>query len=804
MPDLRAFWGKAGKSNTPHPLLCHALDTAAVAELLYPLMLGPRCREELEAAFKGLGDPVAWVAVLCGLHDLGKCSPAFQGLRADLALDLLGDHAAEDIRRLSRFKDVGRTDTPHGLLTAVHMDRLLKRWGASWEAAHAIAWVLGGHHGTIPYDDEVREARAAVGHHGGQKWADWCDALVDELCRLRGLPNPASLPWNEVRLGLVGSIGLAGLTSVSDWIASARCEDKYAGAGVDLESYAAETKKVAQDAVDRREWSPWKPPADTRFQTLFPDVEPRPVQVAVEKVTSGKSRPGLLIVEAPTGEGKTKVALQAAATFVRQLGLAGFYFGLPTRATANQIFTESAEFLAGQPDPLRVRLLHGAADEYLVGQEPKAEEERRKKDLQPCNVDSDGEGDGDAAAREWFTLKRALLASVGVGTWDQALMAAIRAPHVFVRMAALSNKVVILDEVHAYDRYMSTLLDRLLWWLGRFEVPVILLSATLPEHRRSKLVQCWRAGALRLRPEQVSTPLTAPGYPRVTWADREGDEVTLVEELVEVGVSELNANRVVRLIRLGDDDVVSWVLEQIDAGGCAAIIHNLKSRVHETYEKLEKAVEQLPEDERPELIWITGEMETADRQKVEKRLREAFGKNGTRPKRAVVVGTQVLEQSLDLDFDVMVSDLAPVDSMVQRMGRLHRHRKREETPVLAITGVGEKAAGPTFPPYTLSVYLRSTLTRTWALLRERSEIRSPDEVAELVDAVYDPKDLIVCPEGWEEAWQDNEDRRNLALEGMEYKARIVYLPQPSDDQSLRRLTERSKGARHTRSRSGKR
>jgi len=129
--DVRAVWGKKFKRTKAHPLICHAIDTAAVAELLLDVLVGPHCRAELLDGFAPLKDARGWVAALCGLHDLGKFSPAFQALQEELAITSLGESIAPSIRLLTQFKNVGRTDTPHGLLTAVHMRTMLEEWGAA-------------------------------------------------------------------------------------------------------------------------------------------------------------------------------------------------------------------------------------------------------------------------------------------------------------------------------------------------------------------------------------------------------------------------------------------------------------------------------------------------------------------------------------------------------------------------------------------------------------------------------------------------------------------------------------------------
>ncbi|WP_267594014.1 CRISPR-associated helicase Cas3' [Carbonactinospora thermoautotrophica] len=800
-PDVRAAWGKVGKKPVPHPLICHAIDTAAVAERLLGVLVGPRCREELRAAFAPLGDADGWVAVLCGLHDLGKFSPAFQALRDDLAVELLGELAEQDIRYASRFKGGGRTDTPHGLLTAVHLERMLKKWGAASDVAQLVGWALGGHHGHIPNAASVLQAEEAVRHHGGGRWAAWCDALVAEVVRCWGLPAPETLPWGEVRLELGAAVALAGLASVSDWIASDERNFPWAGPDVDLATYPRKARQQAGEAVDRLDWSAWEPPEDTSFTALFPeDSEQRPVQRSVERVARQLQGPGMLLIEAPTGEGKTKAALQCAAILARKLGLAGCYLAMPTKATSNQAYQEACKFADRSPVPLAVRLLHSAADDYLA-----AKKARRVRDeaepLDPADVDRDGGPDGAMVAREWFTRKRGLLAPVGVGTVDQILAGAIRSRHVFVRLLGLTNKVVVVDEVHAYDTYMSTLLDRLLWWLGRLGVPVILLSATLPTHRRRDLVRSWRAGALGRLPKDVPEPPEACGYPRVTWADEHGQGVE------ECGVSSLNAARTVRLEHVPNDQLVAWVLDRVRDGGCAAVIHNLVRRAKETYEGLRAAADKLPKTRRPELVLLHGRLTTKERHEREARLLHALGpesaKNGDRPERLIVVGTQVLEQSLDLDFDLMVSALAPVDSLIQRMGRLHRFGGDRPQPLLAITGVTDQPSGPKFPTHTTRVYEQLLLLRTWARLRGEAQVRSPDDVPDLIDAVYGA-DGVPCPAGWERAWEEAAKRLASNRDSHEYDARVLYLPQPRGRKVVHKLTERPKSPRRTRKESYRR
>ncbi|MER6717131.1 CRISPR-associated helicase Cas3' [Streptomyces sp. NPDC000877] len=782
------------------------LDTAVVAEGLVDVLVGPHCRAELERAFGPLGDAVGWMSVLCGVHDLGKLSPTFQGLREDIAAPAMGSAAAADIQRLTRWRAPGaRTDCHHGLLTAVHMARILKAWGAAPTTARTIAWALGGHHGVIPSAASVRQAREAVGDNGGPWWAAVCDDLVSQVITLWGLPEPEGLAWGEVRLSPEAVVALAGLTSVSDWIASARPEKDYVGTGVDLAAYLRQARRDEARKIERLAWRAWRPPRETGFRALFPREErPHPVQEAIEAVVSRMKGPGIVVVAAPTGEGKTKAALQAAATLVRRFDLRGFYVAMPSRVTSNQAFDAVDQLLAGlgeQAPP--VRLLHSTASDYLKERKAPAD---AADGLRPVGVDVDGQGDGDGEAGEWFAHKRGLLAPLGVGTVDQALMAALRSSHVFVRLTGLSGKVVVFDEVHGYDVHMSTLMDRLLWWLGRLRVPVVLLSATLPACRQHALVESWRAGAAGRTPRDIEAP-AAQAYPRVAWADTESDAV----QTVGAKASLLNSDRTVELVRVGFEARADWAVQQASAGRCVAVVHNLVRHAVQAHEQILQCVEQLPAEERPEVFLLHSQLLQGERARVEGEIRAKFGRpddreENSRPRRAIVVGTQLLEEGLDADFDVMISSVAPIDSLIQRMGRIQRHDRGGDRPplLLALTGVEEEPGKITFPRYTTNVYAEAILLRTWALLRGRERVYCPQEVQHLVDLVYGPDELLACPEGWEEQWVKAAGQLGRSIARKEQGAEAVRLPQPRDDVQLWELTAKASSASRTRQESYRR
>ncbi len=749
------------------------------------LFVGPALRRELVEALAPLGQPEIWVGTLCGLHDLGKVTPTFQGLnRAVSKFDAV---AMRDIERVERQAGVSRrVDTPHGIVTALHFRQMLRAWGATPITAEVIAGALGGHHGHFPSTGSVRQAQREVNNHGGARWEAIREDVARRVLELRGLPDPTGLPWGRVQANEVVGTALAALTTLSDWIASDVTNFEFA-APDDLEAYTRHANSLADAAVGRLEWKAWQ--LATTFVDLFPAYPVRPVQSVVEALTKDLAEPGLVVIEAPTGEGKTKAALQAAAALSANTGAAGAYIAAPTRATGQQTFRELDKLLCQHGDPARPELVHAGAAEFLA-----------ELAARPTSVGEDDEQDSDLRAQSWFTNKKNLLAPVGVGTVDQALKGAIRSGHAFVRLVALTNKVFVVDEVHAYDTYMSTLLDRLLAWLGRMGVSVVLLSATLPRRRRDELIAAWRAGALGSMRAEPPKRHREDAYPRVTLATRDKPAEEHPAEL-----SELNASRPLALKRISDDEVVAWALEEAGKGRAVAVVHNLVRRATHTYQQLQRSLTRLPKGRRPKLYLYTGRLTSGQRRAVENKLIDSFGEGGSRHA-AIIVGTQVLEQGLDLDFDAMLTDLAPVDVLTQRAGRLHRHSRggsRGEF-VLHLAGVADGDTGPVFPPYLDRVYDSMILLRTWALLRDKKSITLPADVPELIDAVYDPAEGIGCPAGWHEAWQAAAEKLSRARTESNHKARLMYVPHPAALDDLSELTRNPMNTSRTREKSRRR
>ncbi|MGH7390349.1 MAG: CRISPR-associated helicase Cas3' [Candidatus Rokuibacteriota bacterium] len=778
--DLTLLWAKTGISpsgeRTEHPLVCHLIDVSVVARAMWDTVLPAAARLRF-AAQLGVDEPSAgcWVSFFAAMHDLGKASPAFQ-LQHEPARKRL------EARRwpLPRVRARER----HGAITAHLLTTLLPEYGLPPGVGRHVAVAVGGHHGLFP----APGTRFDVVVTGAGPWTAAQRELVCCFAELAGVSGHAP----PRTIDLVTAVVLAGLVSVADWIGSNtayfphRCTDGGDPAPVDILQYREEAVGRARHALRELGWAAWGSPAGgSRFQDCFPGLTSRPVQDVVAGLTERLAGPGLVIIEAPMGEGKTEAALYLADRWNAALGQHGFYIALPTQATSDQMFSRVREFLARRypGDLVNVQLLHGHASLSAEFEELRREGDRRLH-LQDVHGDQD-HGAGAVVAAEWFTYrKRGLLAAYGVGTIDQALLAVLQARHVFVRQFGLASKVVVLDEVHAYDTYMSHLLERLLAWLAALRAPVVVLSATLPSARRSQLVAAYREGSGMQGHEDTGYV----AYPRVTWTI--GDNAGAVHapgspgRSRAVGVAWVDMDgpdRQSALERLGD-----MVVDKLAGGGTAAVVCNTVKRAQEVYRVLASRLGQAVD-------LLHARYPFDERQARQARALRRFGRPGPateRPARAVLVATQIIEQSLDLDFDLLVTDFAPVDLVLQRLGRLHRH-ERPRPPGLSepVAWVGRPAITdggcPAFGPAG-SVYDDHVLLRSWLALGETDRLLVPDDIDPLVQVVY--AEIDVPPPGLGEAlarqWRETLREERSARDGARAEAEVRWLPMPTSDVPL--------------------
>ena len=468
--------------------------------------------------------------------------------------------------------------------------------------------------------------------------------------------------------------------------------------------------------------SPWKVQSDVTEPGAFAErfgFPPNEVQRAMLEAVSQAQEPGMFILEAQMGVGKTEAALGAAELLAKRGGEGGIFFGLPTQATANGIFGRLLAWAEKQPDGLEhsIKLAHGMAELNETYIRLQQDTVRVEEDLE---ADPDADPESRVMVHQWFRgNKQGLLADFVIGTVDQLLMAALQQKHVMLRHLGLAGKVVVIDECHAYDAYMNCYLDRALTWLGRYKVPVILLSATLPAKRRVELVRAYLNG--RTAPDGPWQ--TCRGYPLLTWTDGEKVEQTTIPLESEP--------RRVETFPLTEEQLTDTLRDALREGGCAGVIVNTVKKAQAVAARLRA---ELPEFE---VIVFHAQFLMPDRTAKERALMKRIGKHSTPEQRdkLIVVGTQVLEQSLDIDLDFLVTELCPMDLLIQRIGRLHRHENRTRPRPMAQARCAVLDTGTEdFDEGSKAVYGEWLLWRTRKLLP--AAITLPDDIAPLVQDVY--------------------------------------------------------------------
>ncbi|MBZ9567079.1 CRISPR-associated helicase Cas3' [Modicisalibacter tunisiensis] len=781
------YWGKArpdGAGAQCHLLPYHSLDVAAVGwYLLAPERpLTQRLAARLDMPPEALR---RFFVFLLGLHDLGKFARAFQGLARPEGVELVPP--IERLVYTERHDRLGAllwqtcwiewwqdgTLGGAGELPPRHERRQLG------ETLRALLAPMFGHHG-LPVEagrldlsrffgsgdiaDDVQAARQFV--------ADWA-ALIGFNWPVDKLVAPQ---WREAFLSVSWTI--AGWATLSDWLGSNRDHFTYCQNPMPLAKYWPMALERAERALAETGFA--HPPEPIPYAGLASwfggrSVTPTPLQREAETLVLGDG-PQLFVLEDVTGAGKTEAACILAQRLLAAGHGEGLYFALPTMATSNAMYERLGHlhwhFYAEASHPSCV-LAHGARELNDTFMQAIAAEQPGDRDYAADDMTA------TTRCNRWLadSRKKSLLADVGVGTIDQALMGLLPFRHQSLRLYGLARKVLIVDEVHAYDHYMQTLLNQLLAHHARQGGSAILLTATMPRAMREALAAAWREGL-----GQAPASLQNDAFPLLTQVgdglERETPLATRPEVSREVGIDWLAS----------EEQALDAVMAAVEVGECVAWVRNTVDDAIRAYEQLRQ---RHPAPER--CLLFHSRFAMLDRQRIESDVIERLGKASTPDQRhgQVLVSTQVFQESLDCDVDFMISDLAPIDLLIQRAGRLQRHvRGPRRAPLLSVLAPewSDEPDGQWLKrslPGTQAVYRdTSLLWLTQRVLRELGAIRMPDEARSLIEGVYGPVTDLV-PDGLQEARWEQRGMQGVAVSMANFNALSLeqgYLRQPEVDQ----------------------
>ena len=745
------FWGKAQPArNATHPwhgLQQHSLDVAAAAQALLCGHDGLR-RTARELVGLDEAEAVVLVAYLCSLHDIGKFAKRFQAKEPELfkrhfqedpaPWEVSYDHASGGMRLYCADPSI----------CAFPAGGSPRRW------RHMMAAVTG-HHGSPPVMGRSGESLAVLQIEVfGAEGVAAARSFARKLRELLRLPDSLSFPAGNQ--GRLFSFLLAGIAVLSDWIGSNQEWFPYSDPHEPLSVHWKRTCRRAVEAVRKAGILPAAPAARLRYAGGLLDEQaiPTPMQAVAQEVSLSDG-PQLFLVEDETGAGKTEAALMLAWRLIRAGCADGLYIALPTMATSNAMFDRLADAyrqMFKEEFTPSVALAHGAREMH----EKFRQIMLRAGHWRAGASDEESGQTASAACAAWISedRRRTFLADVGVGTIDQAVLGVLPSRHQSLRLLGLSRRVLIVDEVHAYDAYVQGELQALLAFQAALGGSAILLSATLPQRNKDALIRAFSNGA-----GAPDKPLEANrAYPLLTSCSA-GEEVRQVQMQGRAG-----HGRALPVEFLPNADAAVTVAVQAARDGHAVLyIRNTVDDAMEAHAALSAR------GVNAELFHARFAL--GDRLAREREVLRTYGKSIQPEQRAgrVLVATQVVEQSLDLDFDTLISDLAPVDLLIQRAGRLWRHRREHRdgwpNPTLQVV-----SPEPTDDPDThwyrrafpRAAYVYSAHARLWLtarVLKERGVIESPQGLRSLVESVYGEEAAEGVPPALQQSFYDDEGRR---------------------------------------------
>jgi len=589
MRHLTEPWAKTSAAGETRSVFEHCFDVAVTVHAILDRDIE---RRRLNTAFrKDLTDAhLARLSVLAGLHDFGKTLKGFQD-KLDGQPGASSGHVAEALAVLSAARETH---------DAIGIDPL-RRW---FPGPTDAVYVAVCHHGEPVGDDRIRRHLANArdllqptrfGHDPVTEMRRLKERLLDAFPAALTEAEPLDFPPPAQHL-------FAGILMVADWMAS----------GFAFE--AGDRRTLAEQLLDRTGWSGWHSGAEPR--ALLGAWSPRAAQAAVETAPLEK----LVVIEAPTGTGKTEAALIWASRLVAANLVDGLYFAVPTRSAATELHARIGRVMAAQHPLLGGKIVRAV----------------------PGMLDVDTRPDYPRETWAVAAAKRVFAAPIAVGTIDQALLSDIRTRHAWLRAALLSRHLLVIDEVHASDPYMSALTNALVRRhldLGGY---VLAMSATLGETALAGLQGRQRrsfADALQIPYPALRAP---SGDTVLHGTEHRAVEAGLIahNRALESAIEASRRGQAVLLIRSTVTDAVADFL---------AISHETDALLHHSRFALE------------------------DRSWLDRQLLGIFGPNGSR-RGIVSVTTQTAEQSLDIDADLLITDACPADVLLQRLGRLHRHR----------------------------------------------------------------------------------------------------------------------------------
>ena len=687
------------KLNPKKSLIDHMLETGIVAGCLMNGIFKSLTNKLVELT--GVDEAVLkqQIIFICAMHDIGKCHPVFQSRDTE---------TNEILRGYELSQETAMTVFRHEEYAESILSNLFG-FDADMRSKMMIRQIISLHHQKEKERNKEKDF-VEINSKISERWKNiqkYIYNYIKEIFPCEKIEFP-DVVFKNPKIKFAVENGILGMLITSDWIASNTniLDNKTVHDFSDLESYRIWKQKQTMLFLTWEQLVPGMFPKVQTFNNLFHFGDGRPVQRDVAKLVQ-ENNVKLMLIESGCGSGKTEAALYAASVMGNKNGLSGIYMGLPTGTSAEAIQGRVDDFL----NELNMKKTKLYTSKSMLLKENNAEP-------------------------SWTDVSRQrLLAQSAVGTVDQVMTAARLVRFESVRMAGLSSKVLIIDEIHAYDAYMITVIERLLQICDIIGVPVILLSATLPVSTKKKLF----SSIIDESDIEVHS-----GYPLISY-------VTTDNEFYEYQSESHEPDKEIEcrvLPFLNDYEAIAeQAVKNIEHGGCECLIMNTVSDAINVYDSIKKIT-----DEDCNIILYHARMpETTKDEKIKKILKWCGKDRSERPERAIIVGTQVLEQSIDIDVDYMITAICPVDLLLQRIGRYHRHSDagtiREHIDVKNVVQVlVPDTCDDTEYGGTGYVYKPCYLDATQQVIAEYPVLSIPSCTPEIINRVYESADIKTITE----------------------------------------------------------
>ena len=684
--EIYKLWGKKkAYSNKLYwlPLLTHLKDTQATIKYLYENYLSQNQRNIVNL-------PSSLIGTLGFLHDFGKITPAFQLKQSKPYNAALDQAVLAKLSNLSLPSQSPLADkSPHNVS------------GAYLLRSTCFAGIVASHHGTTPTKRKLLLQQVFKSNYGDSTWTNLRQeflaiAVKDLTLKEKDMLYHASLSQDQ-------QILLLGLVMMADWLASN--ENYFPLIPITQLYQDIDEKKRIKIGLSR--WSKetkWQPQTDFDINTYFQDhftFKPHALQKEMLETIKTIKKPGLILIEAPMGTGKTETALTASEILSAKCHTNGIFYGLPTQATSNAMFSRLALWLKAEQGKHGLKLMHSKANSVKAYQ--------------------DLDKNSNVFINRWYNHKLGSLEHFTIGTIDQLLQMSLSQRHLAFKHLAFSGKTVIIDEVHTYDAYMQSYLQKTLKWLGEYHVPVIALSATLTHKIRQSLVSSYLQ-----RDVELPTNLA---YPLLTYTEN-----SIVKQRSDFAKSQSKKVIIKSFTKDEPQQIAQKADNLIAQGGICGIIVNSIARAQDIAKNVKA----------PKIL-LHSSFLAQDRSNIEERILKTIE---NRPKKLVIIGTQVLEQSLDLDFDALITDAAPMDLLLQRIGRLwRRDRKRANSFTKPVCYVDTNSKSKA---YQTDCFLYSNYLINHTIKLLPNEIVLPTDIPSLIEKAY--------------KLDDSQDAQELSLE----------------------------------------